>query len=1265
MTHWNYTHTHTAVGPILISCQINKETVFWTVDEEHNHILGTKTSERASQFYIIPTEDPFHPADFMIAFYRGKKETQTDSPLSRVKKKWVYKKTSLPLYVSVKSDFFGSSDGPLTLKDTIEIKHARFCLHSRVQASFLSMMCRSTPVSWKTWLEGEQFYINCSHRSFKVNGYIAMRKESQREDSEHAYRTFTMPFMKDPEDCRGVGMLFRLQVPGEEARTANGTLESPIFFGEDSTDGNRLAENEPLSHAESSSALCPAKESPRKTTESSLNRSQTVKLSSPSPSLSTVSGDDFSSATEPQRKTCVAGATKEVASHPLKLTLPINKQYMTRQLSEPLDFWWSETPYSQDQDPNFDCLQSLSSQAGWLPTQLREQSGTSLQLTRTLPTQVQHETTGAPPTQAQHQPPTQLIHLQPVSQSIATTMSKDHMIMSPAGNKAEIPLEHKVSSPLKKDAKRLFELAKTSHTTTTSQTQTKKPQTLQAVQSHSFSKASQVKSASKMAAGRTTVSTELAQHGHIPASTEDTERLPNSEHLPNITVPQISESNQRISTTTTNKSANIRSNNGFISDLESSSPPSEQIKQLPTALGGTPSLKLTQESEDTIYSDTATDIQATDRATTEPQDLHTLDQDGAASSGNAQKQTLERASNSEHEINGRLPLKSDSSHTASKITETSTNNLSNDELNSDIASLGHSPSSKKIEKLPTLASWSVGETPSLEFTQESEDTAYDDNANEDEQIRDVATTNESALEENTALGEETMEDGQIEALKRDLKLYSEHLLQTPQRSESSPSATTQESVNIQSNDGDVDNSSLSPKQIEQLQLPKPFCETEYLESTQESDEKSPDNNEQTQATDLTTTNEFDRAYDNNVNEDDQAQNADVTTTNESALESTAVWVESMEDDQTEALERDLELNSEYLPQTHNKSFKLFYKVDTLDFCRKFEFTSEDFDNEVSDNSILDIYPQIERWEEVAVSLGLTSADIEDIDGRAMCNVELKRLYMLQKWKNNGIATGAAVTYRVLLHALMKYGYSHSAIALCKLIPNVVEVPQKSENNHATSEEATSLQGNNRSIFDMEDSVSHPLLSETRESGDTTHHNFASEDEKTQATDRATTTETALVEDQPIVEDEAESSSNEDQPIVEDEAESSSNEDQPIVEDEAESSGNEDQPIVEDEAKSSGNEDQPIIEDEAESSGNEQVEESERVLDSEHHTNARLPETDNCDASLSTTETSTTNQPNDELISVVIKDLDKHSLLANNYLEIIQESQGETPNKNAY
>ena len=104
----------------------------------------------------------------------------------------------------------------------------------------------------------------------------------------------------------------------------------------------------------------------------------------------------------------------------------------------------------------------------------------------------------------------------------------------------------------------------------------------------------------------------------------------------------------------------------------------------------------------------------------------------------------------------------------------------------------------------------------------------------------------------------------------------------------------------------------------------------------------------------------------------------------------------------------------------------------------FELSSEDIDKEVCHDDILEIYHQLEKWEEVAIHLGLTHADIEVIEGKSMRDVQLKRFHMLQMWKSKGITTGTAVSYRVLIQALLKCECSSSAISICNLLTNVVK-----------------------------------------------------------------------------------------------------------------------------------------------------------------------------------------------------------------------------------
>ena len=104
----------------------------------------------------------------------------------------------------------------------------------------------------------------------------------------------------------------------------------------------------------------------------------------------------------------------------------------------------------------------------------------------------------------------------------------------------------------------------------------------------------------------------------------------------------------------------------------------------------------------------------------------------------------------------------------------------------------------------------------------------------------------------------------------------------------------------------------------------------------------------------------------------------------------------------------------------------------VELCKKYNLSNEQLDQEVSDEHILEIYSQLERWKRVAAHLGLTRADVEAIESGARPDEELMRLYMLQEWKRKK-RLDSTVTYKVLLEALIKCSCSKSAIKVCELL----------------------------------------------------------------------------------------------------------------------------------------------------------------------------------------------------------------------------------------
>ena len=535
-----------------------------------------------------------------------------------------YKKPSLPLYLSVKNNLFGSCDGPLTLKTTVEIKQARFCLHSRVQASF--SMCRSTLVSWKTWLEEEQFYINCSHRSCRVNGYIAMKEVTNKEAGEQTYKTFTLPRMKDPGDSKGVGMLFQLHVL-EKGQRKDTVEETQAMTSEDSTpeapnsmtvveisDGNVPSENRSSSPSNSHS---PVNRSPKKTTEppeiepTSPSRDSARELPidtteypesvATSPSLSTESRDSFiftkESSNLPTHGLLTSSSPQAVSSN---APMPFIGEPLTHAAQRSKDKQVQHAPLVGASQTRHQMTTALPTQPLHLmttapPTQPLHLMTTAppTQMTTAPPTQSLLLMNTAPPTHPLHlmttAPPTQFSYSQPVSFGIPgqTTIPKDHTATSPVGGISwQTPLHDRVAPPLRKEAEKLAKLGcipMTSHSATISPPHTMEPAASQTVTSLPFTTMSQRESSSKMISDRTPTPVDDSQ-------AKETVRGKSSEWLPEKMISENTFS------TTNGKSMDAQSKSDkFISATKRNSPPPEQIEKFPALDSETLSLEPTQQ----------------------------------------------------------------------------------------------------------------------------------------------------------------------------------------------------------------------------------------------------------------------------------------------------------------------------------------------------------------------------------------------------------------------------------------------------------------------------------------------------------------------------------------------------------------------------------------------------------------------------------------------------------------------------------------------
>ena len=101
----------------------------------------------------------------------------------------------------------------------------------------------------------------------------------------------------------------------------------------------------------------------------------------------------------------------------------------------------------------------------------------------------------------------------------------------------------------------------------------------------------------------------------------------------------------------------------------------------------------------------------------------------------------------------------------------------------------------------------------------------------------------------------------------------------------------------------------------------------------------------------------------------------------------------------------------------------------VELCKRFQLSDEDIDKKISDEHILEIYPQLHNWRLVAAHLGLTQADVKAIESKARPDEELMRFYMLHDWKEKKRLNGTD-TYRILLKALMECNSSESALQMC-------------------------------------------------------------------------------------------------------------------------------------------------------------------------------------------------------------------------------------------
>ena len=167
-------------GPFLIACGPDEKgvTVYWQVPKDSREVQGTTEKKDASLFYIIKTDSSRYPHEFYIG-YVGDKLSALElpkgpaNPMSKSKAELA----PIPQYVTADLKMLGWSDQPLGVTAGTHKNHARFTLHSSAVRKYA--FTRS-PVDTDKWAEGGGYFINCSRRMFKLDGYVAMVKRTPR-----------------------------------------------------------------------------------------------------------------------------------------------------------------------------------------------------------------------------------------------------------------------------------------------------------------------------------------------------------------------------------------------------------------------------------------------------------------------------------------------------------------------------------------------------------------------------------------------------------------------------------------------------------------------------------------------------------------------------------------------------------------------------------------------------------------------------------------------------------------------------------------------------------------------------------------------------------------------------------------------------------------------------------------------------------------------------------------------------------------------------
>ena len=187
--------------------------LYWEI-EDNCIVRATPDVEAASIFFLVSTDDESYPYEFMIRYYGEDEGVLTRPRGASDPKSRDETLAPLPLYLNGTASIFGYNDGPLEMKPNVTEENARFVLHNRVHSKY-------EPVDFNSWMLGEKYFISCSRRRFKLDGYLSVKKTKTLD-----YNTAIVP-SQEYHNGFDTWLLFRL-MPVEYRKRHPGSTEESV-----------------------------------------------------------------------------------------------------------------------------------------------------------------------------------------------------------------------------------------------------------------------------------------------------------------------------------------------------------------------------------------------------------------------------------------------------------------------------------------------------------------------------------------------------------------------------------------------------------------------------------------------------------------------------------------------------------------------------------------------------------------------------------------------------------------------------------------------------------------------------------------------------------------------------------------------------------------------------------------------------------------------------------------------------------------------------